>query len=261
MNPLDHIGEVFRLSMMNPNPSSGRNKAGPWYRVSFEIDEEAYQQFQRARELAGMVIETYMTVAALNEPAPEAKTPVPIADADAQTQEESAPAAPNEIARSLHADGYFRNPGLWDALERMGMYSKDEHIAWIRSLPCLFESRPRQRRIRSIKTAYNMACSGEVCGHHTTAAHLPAAGEGDHPHKVPDWYLVPLCHNHHANWVHGSHSTSATREEKQHLVVMAVRFMAEIAESKIKEWLGIESLNELTEELWGSWLAAIDADG
>jgi hypothetical protein len=179
---------------------------------------------------------------------------VPPAEPDEEDITGDAKRATNALAHTIHRDGYLRSLRLWDAIEEAALYTKDAHTLYIRSLPCLFAP---GRRTREITTAWNLKCQGEVCGHHTPSASLPAAGEGKNPRKVPAWFQVPLCKSHHDNWAHGSHSTSARKEEKQHLVAIAVRLMAEQAERVLKEFLGIESLNDLTENLWASWIAAI----
>jgi hypothetical protein len=75
MNPLD-TGEEFAVEFMNPNPSSSKTKAGPVYRVSFEVHRELWDEFMDA-ETAGMVLEGSLAVTAKNEPleAPEAPRP------------------------------------------------------------------------------------------------------------------------------------------------------------------------------------------
>lgn len=55
MNPLD-TGEEFRIELMNPNPSSSKTKDGPKYRVSFEIERDAWDEFMDANT-TGMVLE------------------------------------------------------------------------------------------------------------------------------------------------------------------------------------------------------------
>ena len=54
-NPLE-TGELFALELMNPNPSSSKTKDGPVYRVSFEMEQEAWQMFMDANT-KGMILE------------------------------------------------------------------------------------------------------------------------------------------------------------------------------------------------------------
>ena len=55
MNPLD-TNEMFSIELMNPNPSSGKTKDGPVYRVSFEMTHEDWKMFMDANT-KGMVLE------------------------------------------------------------------------------------------------------------------------------------------------------------------------------------------------------------
>ena len=54
-NPLD-TGEIFSLELMNPNPTSSKTKAGPMYRISFEVERDAWDLFMAANT-NGMVLE------------------------------------------------------------------------------------------------------------------------------------------------------------------------------------------------------------
>lgn len=65
MNPLDSE-EMFYLTLANPNPTSGKNKQGSWYRVSFELTPDEHQMFMDA-ETKGMVIECACIVVYRNE--------------------------------------------------------------------------------------------------------------------------------------------------------------------------------------------------
>lgn len=61
LNPLDAPGTPFDLELLNPNPTGRRTADGPIYRVSFQIDKEAYDCFMASRSgnlrlLARMVV-------------------------------------------------------------------------------------------------------------------------------------------------------------------------------------------------------------
>lgn len=154
-----------------------------------------------------------------------------------------APGPPNELARVLHAGGYFLDPRLWAAVEEAKLYSQYRHKGWIEGMACCFKD--ITGRVEGHK--------GDVCAHHTPSAALPASGRGPTPHKVPDWYTVPLCHHHHRNWAHGS----ATREEKQLLVEWARKQAAGQMKACMKQFLGLESLHDLTAEEWRRWSETI----
>ncbi len=64
-NPLDTDNQ-FYFTLRNPNPTSGKNKDGPWYRISFEMNQEEHQDFMDA-ETKGMVIECVGMVTHRNE--------------------------------------------------------------------------------------------------------------------------------------------------------------------------------------------------
>lgn len=264
MNPLDRVGEVFQLSLANPNPKAARLKDGPRYRVEFEIDAETFEQFMAARELGGMVIEAHATVTALNNPM-TASSPAARAEgvganaADGQTK----PRTPgNALAAQLHRDGYFRNPNLWNRLHQRGIYTLVAHKERIEALPCLFSMlrEPEWRKTQGVLLreldvsgwhvllqgrAFGTPCSGDVCLHHVAGAAVPAAGreQPGAPRKVPHFYGVPLCHEHHANW---AHSKYATREEKEKLREVAVALTAYAVKAAVKRYIRIESLREIT---------------
>lgn len=66
-NPLDSVGQKFSVDLQNPNPTSSKTKAGPVYRVSFEIQREPWDAFMSANT-DGMVLEAVMQVTALHAP-------------------------------------------------------------------------------------------------------------------------------------------------------------------------------------------------
>lgn len=232
--------------MMNPNPTAGRNKGGPWHRVSFEIDAETFDLFQSARELSGMVIEASATVTALNEPinesapaqsAPEKRATVVATERVASAVSASSAARVQTLAQRLHIDGYWRNARLWMAMEAAGIYTQKLHKAWIESQPCMGLKYHQS----------DHSCTGDVVAHHTASAALPAAGKGsDNPRKPPHWYTVPACHLFHT-WCHSS--TGATRQDKQKLVEHAVQLTADRMKEHMKIYIGVESSRELTPEM------------
>ena len=274
MNPLDHTGQEFQLSLMNPNPKAARLKDGPRYRVEFEVDQETFDQFMSARELSGLVIECRAEVTALNEPiAGSAPTPpAPGKRATDITTEKvgtsvaaSAPARVQSLAQRLHIDGYFRNPRLWNVLHQRAIYTMQEHKKFIEGMPCLFEMlRGRAWLVGSgsllrevginmnqllASVGRELACEGDVCLHHVNSAALPAAGreQPEAPRKVPHFYGVPLCMNgHHTGWAHSKH---ATREEKEKLLEIAVALTAYRVKDAIKTYLGVEHLSGVTAEM------------
>lgn len=147
-----------------------------------------------------------------------------------------------DFLRDLHARNYWFNPRLWEAMEAAGYYTRTMHNEWIKGLSCCVNQIRRPHHV--------LACAGDVCGHHTPSAALPAGGAGQkHPNKVSDFNQVPLCHTHHTVWAHGSGAESATREEKQKLVELGVRLTGEQMRVKMREALCIPTMRFLTQAM------------
>ena len=141
------------------------------------------------------------------------------------------------LAQRMHINGYFRNPKFWRALHTSGIYTLNCHKQWIESQDCIMQG------------VLNSPCHGDVVLHHCASAAIPAAGAGlqpEHPNKVPHWYGVPLCHEHHRNWLHQG---GATREDKEQLQTYAVGLMSAQAKVAMKKYLGLDSLASLNQEL------------
>lgn len=49
INPLDAPGTAFEIELCNPKTSAGKNNEGPWRRVSFVVDKDAFDMFMEAR--------------------------------------------------------------------------------------------------------------------------------------------------------------------------------------------------------------------
>lgn len=148
--------------------------------------------------------------------------------------EQDKPAHERSLAQRLHLDGYFRSRALWRALHEKRIYTLSEHKAWVEQQPCLRKG--------------TTPCQGDIVLHHTPSSAIQAAGSAlqpQNPNKPPHWYGVPLCHEHHRNWAHGS----ATREDKEALVVAAIALMADQAKRAMKVYIGLESLSGLTQEM------------
>lgn len=158
---------------------------------------------------------------------------------------------PNEVAKAMHVNGYFRNPRLWDAMEAAGLCTQEQRRKWCyRENDCCA---PRFGLSRE-------DCDGDVVAHHATSAALPAQGDGQHPRKVPDWYTVPLCNAHHSNWVHGTGLHVATRDQRQQLVTMAIGYTERWIKDVLKAYMGIESLSLVTVAQVEDLERAIDFD-
>lgn len=214
-------------------------------RVQIDIDPPHRAAFLRLFPEIDMAV-ALAPLVTIN-PAPESSTG---RDGGRATTEDAGPggaadpagpaeSAPNELARKLHVDGYFRNPKLWEKMEEAGLYLQRDHKEWIESLPCLFE---REREVR------HGPCFGDIVLHHCNSAAIPAAGKGENPRKPPSWYGVPLCAGgHHQNWAHASNG--ASRQDKQALLERAVALTAGQMKVMAKKFMGIASLREITPEM------------
>lgn len=71
-NPLNGT-DPFTFSGMNPNPSFSKTKDGPIYRVSFEIEQDVWQQFVEANtkgmivDFCGQVAESHQSMESMGE--------------------------------------------------------------------------------------------------------------------------------------------------------------------------------------------------
>ncbi|WP_292992566.1 hypothetical protein [Nitrosomonas sp.] len=141
----------------------------------------------------------------------------------------------NYLAQSMHRDGYFRNPKLWDAMEEKGLYTQEMHKVYVQSLPCC-----------GIKFAPHIKpCDGDVVMHHVKTS----ANSGVRI-KPLHWYGVPLCCKHHMTWAHGSHKGSASHEDRHDVMLPhAVGLTADRIKAAFKDSLGLESLSEITQEM------------
>ena len=137
------------------------------------------------------------------------------------------------LAQKLHIDGYFNNRRFWQALHDHGVYTLQNHKAWIELRDC------------AVRGELNTPCHGDVVLHHCTSAGISAAGaklQPENPNKVPHWYGVPLCHEHHRNWLHQG---IATREDKERLFRLAVQLIAEQSKLAMKRYIGLDSLKDI----------------
>jgi hypothetical protein len=177
-------------------------------------------------------IDSPVALAPLNTATAQASLKSETEDSAGAPTEPSAPAAAaaNYLASHLHVIGFFRNPKLWAAMDAAGIYTENQHQAYIEAQPCVGWG--------------TLECSGDVCLHHVKSAANSGVG-----HKPPAFYGVSLCFNHHRNWAHGTGAHCATRQDKQDLLERAVAITAENVREVIKRHLKIESLRLLTLEM------------
>lgn len=144
---------------------------------------------------------------------------------------QATPHPPNNLARRMMANGYFRNPGLWDRLDSLDIYTQAQHLKYIQSEPCCGQ--------KTMGEAATVACNGDVILHHVRTAANSGTGI-----KPQHWYGIPVCHAHH-NLIH----RSATREDRDGMLRLAIGYTAEQVKAALKSHLGIESLAEITIEV------------
>jgi hypothetical protein len=128
----------------------------------------------------------------------------------------------NQLAKKLMADGYFRNPKLWDAMEINEIYTQAEHKLFIEQSKCCSES-PN-------------ICGGDVVLHHVRTSANSGVGM-----KPTHWFGVPLCRKHHDEF-----HQNGTREDKDAFMVLAMKFTSDQMKMAFKNYIGIESLADLT---------------
>ena len=117
MNPLD-VGEKVYIELMNPNPSSSKTKAGPVYRVSFEMTQEHWQMFMDA-DTPGMILDSVMQRVADCPDIVDDRPPKP----------DKGPY--RDFARWVYQQGVLRMPSVWRALG-----SEDNHTDWVQTQAC-----------------------------------------------------------------------------------------------------------------------------
>lgn len=263
-NALDELGVEFPITLANPNPKAARLKDGPRYRLEFEIDKDTFDQFMGADNLTGMVIEASARVTHRNTGLEAPRTPHDAPPVDPGL-------APKDLLSvNLHRSGYFRDPKLWLRLHDQGLYTLQEHKAFIEDQPCLWRllsgvrlrsdneqlqkklweatGIPMHELVQLTQRMGGFACQGDVCLHHVSRSDLPAAGkqrQPEAPQKVFHFYGVPLCNVHHAHWAHGSHREAATSADREFLRAIAVGLTAHCVKAVAKQVMGIQSLSEL----------------
>lgn len=134
---------------------------------------------------------------------------------------------PNQLARKLMIDGYFRNPKLWRLVDEAGIYTQKQHKAFIEQCNCL----------GSVDTfSKSIGCNGDIVLHHCRDASNSGTGI-----KPSDFYGVPLCHSHHS-YVH----SGIERYASEGIMAKAVDYTASRIKEAIKAHIGLASLSEIT---------------
>lgn len=202
-NPLQ-TGEIFDFEGLNPNPSARKTQEGPVYRVSFEVPQEIWRLFMESNT-KGMMIAAKMMVAQ-----------------DGQFIEPERP--PNELARKLHANGFFRNQKIWPLLGTDADYQ-----AWCRKQKC--------------------AKCGAVAG--IEYAHVRRIVHGAGAGVKPEYSGIPLCGDcHHLQHLRGESAFGefGVGSGKAWFDAQRIKHLEKWAHDAYKAYHGLESLAGLTEE-------------
>lgn len=208
-NPLHTPGEIFDLGLMNPNPTSSKTKAGPVYRISFEVERETWDLFMEA-ETSGLLLAAKACVVDETQGAAT----------DAPRRPEKGPYG--EAASILRIAGTHRATAVLEALGGDQAYQQ-----WLRAQPCACKtwdpSAPQH--------------AGDVVVAHVRRI---AAGAGT-GHK-PEYSAIPLCDAcHHRQHQYGE-SAIGGREAidklaAQHLERWAWAALAHAAGEESMTWV------------------------
>lgn len=133
---------------------------------------------------------------------------------------EQKPKGKKSLAQKMVINGYFMNPKLWDAMEKVGAYSQDNHYLEVLAMD-------------AINIYPKIAGKGDVVAHHVRTAANSGTGI-----KPKDWYCIPIHDSHHKH-LHNNE----TREERQHHLELAVAITAREMRKRYKAWLGLESMS------------------
>lgn len=166
LTPLDS-GEVFHLSLSNPNPRSAKSKEGPVYRISFEVSQEDFLMFMDANT-QGMVLEAecYAVLGTgTTEPRPQPRKG-PYGD----------------LAHELRQSGVLASDRF---MEHIGPDS--DYHAWVQ----------RQPSCISGDFGEYLADGVHASEGRNEAAHVRRAGAAGTSYK-PKYTQVPLTHEEHA---------------------------------------------------------------
>lgn len=188
------------------------DSSGAW--IKFQIQSDDLAHF---RGLKGTVF--HMTLVKYLEDGTVESVSIP---AQVETHEQRT----DTLASRLHKNGYFNNPHLWDAMEASGIYTQDQHKAWIEKQGCML-------------AGHGAPCNGDIVGHH-----IRNAANAGTSIKPKHWYLIPVCDAHHR---HDMHKTR-TREQRESDLLRAVAYTAARMKQKMKEALNRESLSGITQE-------------
>lgn len=212
-NPLDHPGDIFDLGLCNPNPTSSKTKAGPVYRISFEVERETWDLFMEAKT-EGMLIAAKATVVSQDEHEALEKTSTSVTG---QWGKE---------ANRLRQSGFFRVPKVWEAVG-----TDEQFLSWVRTQPCAY--------------CRHHDCSGQV-----VPAHVRRVANGAGTGVKPPYSAIPLCHAaHEAQHQYGESAIGSRSFFDQ----ARVKTLEDWSWETLKATLGYESWSQVPPEKLYNW--------
>lgn len=217
VNPLLEPGTVFDMELMNPNPTSSKTKDGPAYRISFEVQREAWDWFMEAQTRGMLLAAKLCRADGMSFPEEQQERPGTKEGAD--------------LASRLDASKVWHNINLWTVLCHTEL-SREKYRKWV---------------------ALQNRCY--VCGAETEDRHphhwREQVGTG---RKPADCWCIPLCCKHHTGdeGVHtlGAQTWAARFIESNklgHPKYHAMQLMAAWNREAFKQWAGIKSMREVTQ--------------
>lgn len=158
------------------------------------------------------------------------------------------------LAYKMHRNGYFYNPKLWEAMESAGIYTQEDHKAWLETLPCYSRHNAQANWneftgviviTEHLKQFLESLCNCTGDPDRRIVHHTRDAVNAGTATKPPDWWGIPTCDYHHRL----AHSSAVTPEFNKSLIEYAAGLTAHRMKEVMKNHLGLASLSELTEEM------------
>ena len=158
------------------------------------------------------------------------------------------------LAWQLHRNGFFYNPKLRDCIEQAGIYTQKQHKAWLETLPCYAKHNAKANfneltgKIVLNSDLYDQLssqCSFTGDSERRIVHHCRDAGNSGTGIKPPDWYGVPTCDTHHKV----AHSSAVDEAFNDSMIGYSAGLTAHRMKEKMKEYLGLESLSDLTDDM------------
>jgi len=159
------------------------------------------------------------------------------------------------LSWKLHKNGYFYNPKLWFLVEKAGIYTQDQHKAWLGTLPCYSKHNAQANwneftgKIQLNTDLYtqlaNNACTPTGDEDRRIVHHCRDTNNSGVAIKPPDWWGLPTCDIHHKV----AHSKSVDEVFNKSLIEYSAGLTAHRMKEALKGYLDLESLSGITDEM------------